>query len=110
MKMKLVEGLKDFQEIIEVPLKGYMAYDQAMANDGKINLADIPYLIQPLMALPAAIADANLALEQWKLASPAMRAALHAEVVTSFDIVNDKVEAKVEAAVGILTNLGLLLS
>jgi len=105
-----IEELKDFKEVMDVPLALYMAVDKAKQNDGKVDLMDLPLLLDPVMKIPAAAENFSAALGQWKAASAEARVAYYDSVKASFDIADDKLEEKVEAGIAVLVHMGKLLS
>lgn len=100
--------MKDAKEILSAALGFHQAFEAAKA-DGKIELADVAHFATPLLELPGAIADSKLALEQFKSASDEDRAAVLAELKAKYDIADDVLEAKVEAAVEWLLATGKFL-
>ncbi|AHZ84634.1 hypothetical protein Bb109J_c1944 [Bdellovibrio bacteriovorus] len=82
----------------------------AKANDGKVDLKDFPLFLNPLTQLPAAITAGPAALEEYKNATPEQRDELTQWVRSEFNIENDKVEQKIEAAIQIAITAGQLVA
>lgn len=95
-------------EILSIPLALYMAYDKAKA-DGKVDASDIQYLVGPLLRLPSAIDGADQALSELKSLDDESRAKCMAQLAADFDIADDVLEKKIEAAVNWLLATGELL-
>lgn len=95
-------------EILSIPLALYMAYDKAKA-DGKVDASDIQYLVGPLLRLPSAIDGADQALAELKGLDDESRTKCMAQLAADFDIADDVLEKKIEAAVNWLLATGELL-
>lgn len=95
-------------EILSIPLALYMAYDKAK-SDGKLDASDIQYLVGPLLRLPSAIDGADQALNELKSLDDESRAKCMAQLAADFDIADDVLEKKIEAAVNWLLATGELL-
>lgn len=104
-----MEKYKNSYEILSTLLAFHMAYDQAKSDDGKIDVKDIGYLVAPLSKLPAAITDAKLAIEEFKSLDDVSKGELMAKLKAEYDIADDVLEAKVEAGMSALLELGKFL-
>ena len=100
--------MKNVKDIVMVGLKLSMALDQAKA-DGKVDISDVGFLIPVGMAIPEAVADAQLALAELKNATPEARAQFNVEIANEYNIADDKVEAIVECSLEVLVSIGKLL-
>jgi hypothetical protein len=101
--------MNEFKVALFLLLSLVMAYDQAKA-DGKIDMNDAGLLVGPMLQLPTVIAAVPQVVPEWKSASQDSRAALMKEVAEKFDIANDKVEGKIEAACDMIISMGALLA
>lgn len=102
--------MKNVQEILSVVFAAVGAFQKAKANDGKVDLLDIPFLLDPLMKLTPAIEGAELALGEWKAASDVQRAEVLAYLKENFDLADDKLEARIEVAMKLLVDAGGLFA
>jgi hypothetical protein len=91
-------GIKELKELVDLPLSLHMAYDKAQA-DGTIDAADLVFLADPIMKAPAAIMDAELAIEELKDLDEAERQELNDYIKLQYDISDDNLEEKVEAVI-----------
>lgn len=99
-------GFKNIQEILSALLSFHMAYDQALADDGKVDVKDLGYLVAPLTKLPAAISDAKVAIDEFANLDQEEKGKLMAALAAEYDIADDVLEAKVEEGVALLVQLG----
>ena len=99
---------ENIYEILSVPLALYSAYDKAKA-DGKIDASDIQYLVGPLLKLPSAIDQANLSIKELQTLTGDDRSKLMQRLSAEFDIGDDALEAKIEAAVSWILSTGELV-
>lgn len=97
--------MKNAKEILVVVLALHMSFEKAK-EDGKIDIRDVQEFIGPITLLPAAVQDAQLAIDELKNGTEEDRKALHAELAEMYDIADDKIEAKVEAAIEFLMAIG----
>lgn len=90
--------MKDIKELKElcVFLALVVTAQQKASADGAINMADVPHLMGPLMALPAALAGVSEIPAEAKDLDPAEAAELSAAIKGALDLNNDNVEAVVE--------------
>lgn len=100
--------MQNVKEILAVPLALHKAYETAKA-DGKIDLADLGLLVDPLVKLPAAVDGASAALEELKALDDTSRADLNQWVKDTYDIADDVLETKVEKGIEVLLHLGEFL-
>lgn len=102
--------MENFKTALFFLLSLGMAFDKAKANDGVVDFKDYPLLADPLLKIPGLIAAAPAVVSEWKAASAEERAALMSEVKSNFDIADDVLEQKVEAAADMLIAAGKLLA
>lgn len=84
--------------LLAAPLSLHMAYELADA-DGKVDVKDLPFLMDPLMKLIPAIGAAKEAVEQLKTMDDESRMAVNKWAQETYDIADDVLEAKVEAGI-----------
>ena len=96
---------KDTYEVLSAALSFHEAITLAN-SDGKIDIADVMYLIEPMTKLPNAIEGAANSLTELKVMTPEERAELLSKLVAEYDIPDDAIEAKVEAGVECLLAIG----
>lgn len=101
----VIRTVDDIFAVVSVPLSLHMAIDKAKA-DGKIDLADLPLLVDPLMKLIPAIPAVTGAMEKIKTLTPQERMDLNAKIKAVYDIADDELEAKVEEGMALLLHIG----
>lgn len=94
--------------VLALPLSLHMAYEKAKA-DGKIDVADVALLMDPMMKLIPAISGAKEALEQIKALDEAERADVNAWVQQTYDIAEDELEFKIEAGIDVVLSIAKLV-
>lgn len=99
---------QQIKDVLAFPLGLHMAYDKAQA-DGKLDVADIAFLVDPLVKLPAAVTGAGLALEQLKDLDESERKDVLDWAKASYDISDDVLEAKVESGLALVLELAKFL-
>lgn len=103
-----VEGIK---KVLAFPLSLHMAFEAANA-DGKINVADIGLLMNPVMKLTGAIPMAKQAFEEIKDLDEVERADImqwsQAEYDISDDVLEEKVEAGIDLALAVAKFVGVV--
>lgn len=93
--------MKETKEAAAFLFALHMAFDKAQ-EDGKVDVADLGLLIDPIgKALPA-IQNLNLIEEEIKNATDEQLAEFKTWVKASYDIADDALEAKVEEALSML--------
>lgn len=96
---------KETYEVLSAALSFHEAIVLANA-DGKIDLTDIMFLIEPMTKLPNAIENAENSFSELKAMSQESRAELLSKLSEEYDIPNDDIEAKVEAGIECLLAIG----
>lgn len=104
--MSQVENIK---KVLAFPLSLVKAVESAK-SDGSINLADLPYFIDPVTKLPAAIEGAKLAKDEITDLDSAEKDELNLWVKETFDLTDDNLEAKIEKALSVVLYLAELYS
>jgi hypothetical protein len=102
--------MKDLKEVLVLLFSLSAAVVNAKANDGKIDIQDLPLLLGPMMNLPAAAEGISNVLPQWKNASDDERAELINYIKEQFDIADDAAEKKIEAGLKMLVEAGALFA
>ncbi len=100
-----MEGNQETYEVLSAALSFHQAVELAKA-DKKIDLADLPLLLVPLMKLPPAISGIDKCLTELKSMNPTVRAEMLAKLGAEYDIADDVLEYKVEAAIDWLASTG----
>lgn len=77
--------------------------------DGKVSFIEVLQLVSPLTALTALLPKFAFAKDEWIGADADSKADAIAYANEQFDFAKDKLEVKVEAAVGAIIHLGTLL-
>ena len=99
------QAIKDF---LAFPLSLHMAYDKADA-DGKIDVNDLTYLLEPVTKLIPAVQNAKAALDQVRDLDEAERADVNAWAKSTYDIADDQLEEKIEAGIDVLLSVAVLV-
>lgn len=94
--------------VLAFPLSVHMAYDKAQA-DGKMDVSDVGYLMDPVMKLIPAVQEASGALEQLKNLNDEGRADINAWAKSEYDIADDVLEEKIEAGLDVALSIGVLI-
>lgn len=102
-------GIENLKIVLDFPLSLHMAADQAKHNDGKIDLNDIGLVMPPAMKLVPAINSSKEAFAEYKDLDDAERTELNSWVQAKYDIKNDELEEKIEAAFDAAFSVGKLL-
>lgn len=102
------QGTQALKDVLALPLSLHMAVDKAQA-DGKIDLQDVAFLLDPAMKVGAFIAGLSKVPGELADLSDAERADVHAWAKSTYDLADDKVEAMVESALGVALHLGQFL-
>lgn len=97
--------MEELKKVLKLPMSLHMAFDMAKA-DGKIDFMDAGLLIGPAMALLPAIQAYPSAVAQWKGASEEQKKEVYDWAKAEYDIADDMVEAKVEAGVSLVLEVG----
>ena len=106
-------GIEKIKDVLAFPLSLHMAVDRARA-DGKIDAADLGFLVDPLMKAPAALSGAKEALKELRDLDDNERTAINQWAQSVYDIEDDGLEQTVESgldlALSIAKFVGLLTS
>lgn len=100
--------MKNTKEVLAFAFSLHMAIDKAN-EDGKIDIQDVGLLIEPVTKLIPAVQDIKLCKEELANATPEEKAELHAWVAATYDIADDKLEAKVEEGVNVVVAVATFL-
>lgn len=102
-------GINETKELLKFVL-GLGNAAGAVAADGKVDATDLAAIMAPLMSAGPAFAGINLIPAELKDLSPEESSELLAYAQQEFNIPQDKVEAVVEAALGVLVEVGKLIA
>ncbi len=104
------EGVEKIKAVLAAAFSLHMTYDKAKA-DGKIDVADLGLIIDPVMKLPPAVQAVTdgSALKELKDLTSEEREALHTWAKGAYDIADDKLEATIESALGLGLHLAQFL-
>ncbi len=101
--------MKDVREILELGFALVPAYKNAM-SDGKIGVTDLGVVLGLMPLIGPASEGAGGAMAQWKAATQEQRSIEIAWMRKTFDIADDKLEAKIEACLAMFYHCGVLFS
>lgn len=103
-------GIDKIKDLLALPFALHMAYDKA-AEDGSVDVGDIGHLISPITKI-ANFANAlkdGVVLKQFKDLDDAERQALNEWAKKEYDIADDMLEMKIEAAFDVVFSVGKLI-
>ena len=100
--------MQELKEVLMFGLSLQKAYALAKA-DGKVDLADMGYLIDPISKLMPAVDNIVAVKDELKSMSAEDRASLMAEVAVEFDIADDVLEAKIEGGLDLVLHIAQYL-
>lgn len=101
-------GISGIKAVLSFPLSIHMGYDKAQA-DGKIDVTDVGYLMDPVMKLVPAVQNSKQALEEIKDLDDSERAELNSWAKSEYDIKDDALEEKIEASIDVLLSIAVLV-
>ena len=90
-------GIEKIKDVLAFPLSLHVAYEKANA-DGKLGLTDLMHLVDPLRKLPRALSGAKDAIEEVRDLDPVEMDLLNKWVAKEYEISDDVLEKKIEAA------------
>lgn len=98
-------GTENLKKALKPFLDLHEAYDQAKA-DGTVDSKDLPLLVGPGLSFASGIPAMGAAVKEFKDLDSQERADILAWVKADYDIADDVLEEKVEAAFGLVLNIG----
>lgn len=90
-------GIEKIKDVLAFPLALHVAYEKANA-DGNLGLTDLMHLVDPVRKLPRALSGAKGAVKEIEDLDSVERDILMQWVAKEYDIADDVLEKKVEAA------------
>jgi len=102
------EGTQALKDVLALPMSLHMMVDLAKA-DGKIDANDLGLVLAPVMKVVPFIKALKDAPKQMADLSDQERKEVHAWAKAGYNIADDEVEKKVEAALGVALHIGQFL-
>jgi hypothetical protein len=103
------EKLVHLQNVLAAPLSFHMAWDKAQA-DGKVDLSDLPLLVEPGTKIPAAVTSLPHVWDAVKTLDEANSKKLNDWVKAAYDVADDEVEKKIEDGIALVMSLASYLA